>query len=243
MLVLGGTSEIALAVVRRCARAGRLRRVVLAGRDEGRLCAVAGEVAAAGVPIVDQLAFEATDTTSHAALLQRARAGGDLDVVLLAFGELGDQSRIEADPAQAVRLAQTNYVGALSAGLHVAAALREQGHGVLIVLSSVAGQRGRRANFVYGSTKAGLDTFAQGLGDALHGSGAWVMVVRPGFVHTRMTAGLPPAPMSTSAEAVAEAIMNGLRLRRETVWVPARLRLVMALVRALPRPVFRRLRV
>jgi decaprenylphospho-beta-D-erythro-pentofuranosid-2-ulose 2-reductase len=161
--------------------------------------------------------------------------------VLLAFGVLGEQAEQEADPATAVHVARVNYVGAVSAGLHCATRLRRQGHGVLVVLSSVAGERARRANFVYGSTKAGLDAFAQGLGDALHGSGAKVLVVRPGFVRSKMTAGRKEAPMTVTPEDVADAIVDGIRLGRHTVWVPAKLRLVMTVVRHLPRPLFRRL--
>ena len=122
-----------------------------------------------------------------------------------------------------------------------ARSLQSQGHGSLVVMSSVAGERARRANFIYGSSKAGLDAFAQGLGDALHGTGVHVMVVRPGFVRTRMTAGLPEAPLATTPEAVATAVELGLRRRTETVWVPGTLRVVMAALRHLPRGVFRRL--
>jgi decaprenylphospho-beta-D-erythro-pentofuranosid-2-ulose 2-reductase len=110
-----------------------------------------------------------------------------------------------------------------------------------VVLSSVAGERARRSNFIYGSSKAGLDAFAQGLGDALHGTGVHVMVVRPGFVRTKMTAGRAEGPMATTPEAVATAIEVGLRRRSETVWVPGALRLVMAALRHVPRAVFRRL--
>jgi decaprenylphospho-beta-D-erythro-pentofuranosid-2-ulose 2-reductase len=162
-------------------------------------------------------------------------------MVLLAFGLLGDQARDEREPEAAVRVAQTNYTGAVSAGLVCARSLQSQGHGSLVVMSSVAGERARRANFIYGSSKAGLDAFAQGLGDALHGTGVHVMVVRPGFVRTRMTAGLPEAPLATTPEAVATAVELGLRRRTETVWVPGALRVVMAALRHLPRGVFRRL--
>ena len=116
-----------------------------------------------------------------------------------------------------------------------------QAHGTLIVLSSVAAERPRRSNFVYGASKAGLDAFAQGLGDALAGTGVDVMVVRPGFVRTKMTAGLKPAPLSTTPDAVAGAIVDGLRRGAHTVWVPPALRSVMSIVRHLPRPLFRRL--
>ena len=166
---------------------------------------------------------------------------GDIDVVLLAFGVLGDQRRAEDDVEHALEIVRTNYVGAVSAGLEVARMLREQGHGTLVVFSSVAGERARRANFVYGSSKAGLDAFAQGLGDRLVGSGVRVLVVRPGFVHTKMTAGRQPAPFSTTSEAVATATVEAIAARRELIWVPSVLRWFMALLRHLPREVFRRL--
>ena len=110
-----------------------------------------------------------------------------------------------------------------------------------MVLSSVAGERVRRANFIYGSSKAGLDGFAQGLGDALQGTGARVLIVRPGFVRTKMTAGMPAAPMSTTPEAVAAATAKALAAGRDVVWVPASLRLAFAGFRHLPRVVWRRL--
>lgn len=140
-----------------------------------------------------------------------------------------------------MRVAQTNYTGAVSATLVSASALQNQGHGSLVVLSSVAGERARRANFIYGSSKAGLDTFTQGLGDALHGTGVHVMIVRPGFVRSKMTAGLEETPLATTPEAVATAIEVGLRRRSETVWVPGALRLVMSALRHVPRAMFRRL--
>jgi len=137
----------------------------------------------------------------------------------------------------------TNYLGAVSVLLHVVPRLREQGHGRIVVLSSVAGERGRRKNFVYGSTKAGLDTFAQGLGDALAGTGVGVTVIRPGFVHTKMTAGMPAPPLSTTAERVAEAVERAIRTDTEIVWVPPAMRWVMSGLRHLPRSVFRRLEI
>lgn len=167
---------------------------------------------------------------------------GDLDVVLVAFGVLPDQQRALTEPAIALASAQVNYLGASAASLHAANALRHQGHGVLVVLSSVAAQRPRASNFVYGSAKAGLDAFAQGVDQALHGSGARVLIVRPGFVRTKMTEGRPPAPFATSPEAVAAAIRAAVRTGSATVWVPRQLQLVMTAVRHLPRPVFRRLR-
>ncbi|MFE0421087.1 decaprenylphospho-beta-D-erythro-pentofuranosid-2-ulose 2-reductase [Streptomyces sp. NPDC058953] len=239
LLVLGGTSEIGLAVARRMI-ARRTRTVWLAGRPSSDLDAAADGLRALGAD-VRTVAFDALDPAAHEEVIGKVFAEGDLDLVLLAFGVLGDQANDEGDPAAAVRVAQTNYTGAVSAGLLCATALQNQGHGSLVVLSSVAGERARRSNFIYGSSKAGLDAFAQGLGDALHGTGAQVMVVRPGFVRTRMTAGLPDVPLSTTPEAVALAVEQGLRRRAEVVWVPGALRLVMAALRHVPRPLFRRL--
>jgi decaprenylphospho-beta-D-erythro-pentofuranosid-2-ulose 2-reductase len=240
VLVLGGSSEIAVATVLALPRA-RLRRVVLAGRPSPALDAAVQVLTTAGVTGVSTVAFDATDTGTHDEIIGSVFEAGDVDIVLLTFGILGDQAEAEADPDLAVQMATTNYTGAVSAGLRVAARLRAQGHGVLVVLSSVAGDRARRSNFVYGSTKAGLDAFAQGLGDALHGSGARVLIVRPGFVRTRMTKGLEEVPMTIDPSQVAQIIVTALRKGRETVYAPGPLRFVMAGLKSVPRPLFRKL--
>jgi decaprenylphospho-beta-D-erythro-pentofuranosid-2-ulose 2-reductase len=116
-----------------------------------------------------------------------------------------------------------------------------QGHGSVVAFSSVAGERARRSNFVYGSTKAGLDAFYSGLTEALRPVGVQVTVVRPGFVHTRMTEGMKPAPLSTTPEAVAAVVVDAVRTRKELVWAPAPLRFVMSALRHIPRRIFRRL--
>ncbi|MEE1750384.1 SDR family NAD(P)-dependent oxidoreductase [Streptomyces sp. JV184] len=182
LLVLGGTSEIALATARRLI-ALRTRTVRLAGRPSPALDAAAADLRARGAD-VRTVGFDALDAESHEAVLGAVFAEDDIDMVLLAFGIAGDQGRDEEEPLAAVRVAQTNYTGAVSAGLVCAGALQAQGHGSLVVLSSVAGERARRADFIYGSSKAGLDAFTQGLGDALHGTGVHVMVVRPGVVRS-----------------------------------------------------------
>ncbi|MDP9070087.1 MAG: decaprenylphospho-beta-D-erythro-pentofuranosid-2-ulose 2-reductase [Actinomycetota bacterium] len=243
VLVLGGASDIAMATVRRMV-ADRARTVVLAGRNVDRLEEAAAELRGLGAERVEAVPFDADDTASHAAFVDGVFTRvGDIDVVLLAFGVLGQQEQAEADPEAAVALLRTNFVGAASVGLHVAAHLRRQGHGRLVVLSSVAGERARRSNFVYGSSKAGLDAFFQGVGDSLVGSGAKVLIVRPGFVHTKMTAGMPSVPMSTTPEKVADVIVGALRSGAEEAWAPPALRYLMSAVRHLPRPVFRRLKV
>lgn len=241
VLVLGGTSEIARATVRALV-AGRTRVLVLAGRDQAGLDQAGAEAKAAGATTVETVVWDATDVEGHGEALGKVFAAhGDVDLVLMAVGVLGDQAGDEADPASAARVITSNFAGPAAACLVVAEHLRAQGHGTLVILSSVAGERVRRANFIYGSSKAGLDGFAQGLGDSLVGSGARVMVVRPGFVRTRMTAGMKEAPFTTTADAVATAVVDGLRRGKETVWVPPALRAMMIVARHLPRSAFRKL--
>ena len=240
VLVLGGGSEIGLATARALV-AERARTVVLGVRDPDGFPG-ADSLRAAGAETVDVVAFDADDTESHERFADDVFARhGDIDLVLLAFGVLGDAERTASDPTAAVAVVRTNFLGAVSAAIAVTRHLRRQGHGTLVALSSVAGERVRKSNFVYGSSKAGLDGFCQGLGDHLAGTGVEVMVVRPGFVRTKMTAGLDAAPLSTSADAVATAIVAGLRRGASTVWVPPALRPVMLTLRLLPRPLFRRL--
>jgi decaprenylphospho-beta-D-erythro-pentofuranosid-2-ulose 2-reductase len=243
LLLLGGTSEIGLATARALV-SRRTRTVLLAGRRLEALDSAAEELRATGAERVEVLAFDADDTASHAAFADKAFSHyGDINVVLLAFGVLGEQRLALEDPERAVALLRTNLVGAASVGLHAARHLRRQGHGTLVVLSSVAGERARPSNFVYGSSKAGLDAFFQGLGDSLMGSGVTVLVVRPGFVHTKMTAGLRPPPLSTTPERVADVIVRAIETGAEGAWAPPPLRFVMTGIRHLPRPLFRRLKV
>lgn len=239
VLVLGGTSDIALATLEEWAHTGR-PRVVLAARPSERRDEVVARVAALGLE-VEAVDFDATDTDAHPALIEAVAATGDIDVALVAFGVLGDEEEAWQDHASAVRHAEVNTVGAISVGVCLAAVVRRQGHGVVVALSSVAAERVRRSNFVYGATKAGMDGFYLGLGEALRGSGGHVLVVRPGFVRTRMTEGREPAPLAVDASDVARAIVRGVAERRDLVWVPAAMRPVMSALRHVPRPLFRRL--
>lgn len=241
VLVLGGGSDIALATVRRLV-AARTRTVVLAAHHPDRLGDTVAELRAAGATTVEVVAFDASATEHHPAMVDDVfDRFGDFDVVLIAFGVLGDQARAEEDVTAALDIARVNYLGTVSVAVPVAHRMRAQGHGTIVALSSVAGERVRRSNFVYGSSKAGMDGFLQGLGDSLVDTGVTVLLVRPGFVHTKMTDGLDAAPLSTTPEAVADAIVAGLARGSETVWVPATLRYVMMVLRHLPRPIFRRL--
>ena len=241
VLVLGGGSDIALSTVRRLVDR-RARTVVLAAHHPEKLDAARDALLAAGATTVEIVAFDADATDEHGALIDDCfDRFGDFDVVLIAFGVLGDQAEAEHDAGAALDIARVNYLGTISVAVPVSQRLKQQGHGTIVALSSVAGERARRSNFVYGSSKAGMDAFLQGLGDSLVGTGVRVMVVRPGFVHTKMTEGLDAAPLSTTPDAVAVAIVAGLAHNRETVWVPGPLRYVMSVLRHVPRPIFRKL--
>ncbi len=241
VLVLGGRSEIGLAVAERLVRSGT-RTVVLAARRAAALDAEEATLHAAGAAAVERVEFDADDLASHAPLLARVtERHGPLELVVVAFGVLGDQTRAEHDPGHAVAVLHTNYVAHVQMLTLVAERLRVQRSGRVVVFSSVAGVRVRRANYVYGSTKAALDGFASGLADALHGSGASLLLVRPGFVVGRMTEGMDPAPLSSTVPQVADAVIDALRRGRGEVWVPASLRWVFAGMRMLPRAVWRRL--
>jgi decaprenylphospho-beta-D-erythro-pentofuranosid-2-ulose 2-reductase len=244
VLVLGGTSEIAGAIVLELAR----RRpgkcdVVLSGRDRDGLDRAAQRLRAAGCERVSTVALDALDREQHEAILARAFAQlGGVDVAILAVGQLGERGGLPTDIPAALELLDVNVVGAGSLLLHSAKLMRQRGDGgTLVVLSSVAAQRPRASNVVYGASKAGLDALAQGLSDALHGSGVRVLVVRPGFVRTRMTRGLSVPPFASTPEAVARASVDGLERGARTVWAPGAMRWVMLALRILPRSVFRRL--
>ncbi|HEY0453445.1 decaprenylphospho-beta-D-erythro-pentofuranosid-2-ulose 2-reductase [Actinophytocola sp.] len=239
LLLLGGTSEIGLAVAERYA-SRRPLRVVLAARPSPRLDAAAEKLRAAGAT-VSTVEFDALDTASHPAVLDKAFADGDLDVTVVAFGLLGDAEQAWQDHARAVELAQVNYTAAVSVGVALAERLRKQGHGRIVALSSVAGERVRRSNFVYGSTKAGMDGFYLGLGEALRGEGITVTVVRPGFVHTKMTEGMKATPLAAKPEDVAALVVDAVHKRKELVWAPAAWRVLMSVLRHVPRAIFRKL--
>jgi short-subunit dehydrogenase len=216
--------------------------VVLAARGSDRLASQVAAVRAAGAAAVHTAEFDADDLASHGPLVDKLIGEyGALGTAVLAFGILGDQARAETDPAHAVAIVHTDYVAQISLLTVLAGLMREAGHGALVVFSSVAGVRVRRANYVYGSAKAGLDGFASGLSDALHGSGVRLLIVRPGFVIGRMTEGMDPAPLSSTPAQVAAATARALSTGRRTVWVPWALRPLFFGMRLLPQAVWRRM--
>lgn len=235
IVLLGGTSDIGRAIVREL-DSPALQRVVLACRHPDEVDTTGLSERAEVVAV----RFDAIDHASHEATIREiAAAAGDLDVIIQAFGQLGADDG--DDPEAGAHLAEVNYVGAVSSGLAAARRLRHQGHGTLIVLSSVAGIRTRPSNFVYGSTKAAQDAFATGLGHALHGSGARVLTVRPGFVRSSMTDGLDEAPFAVDPADVATATVAGLRRGASVVYAPGILRFVFGVLRVVPGPIWRRI--
>lgn len=243
-MVFGGRSEIGVATACRLAEG---RTVVLAARRPEDLTEESDRLYAAGASSVQTIAFDADDIDSHPGLITTLiESFGPIGVAIVAFGILGDQARAETDVTHALQIAHTDYYAQISVLTPLATALRAQASGTIIVFSSVAGIRVRRANYVYGSTKAGLDGFASGLADALHGSGVRLLLARPGFVIGAMTrdlmeAGVKPAPMSVDAEQVADAVVRAYRKGRGEVWIPWALRPVFFGMRLLPRAVWRRL--
>ncbi len=238
ILLLGGTSEIGRAIVDQLL-SPTARTLVLACRRPDD--AQPERFAQAGLDVVVRH-FDAAATETHADFVRAVAADhGDIDVAIVAFGVLGSQADFDDDPHAAAQAVHVNYTGAVSTCLALAGQMRRQGHGHIAVLSSVAGERGRASNFVYGSSKAGLDTFAQGLGDSLAGTGVGVTVIRPGFVHSRMTRGMRSAPFATTPRVVGALAAEGIRTGKHTVWTPGVLRYVFIVLRHLPRPVFRRL--
>ncbi len=241
ILVLGGTSEIGLAITELLATR-HANRVILAGRNMAAL-----EEAAVGLrgktnATVSTMAWDARDYSGTDSAVGEAFAKeGRIDMVLVAVGLLGDQAKDEVDLDRGSEVMSVNYVGAATACLAATKRLKEQGQGTLVVLSSVAAVRVRASNFIYGSSKAALDGFCQGLADSLEGSGVEVVIVRPGFVTTKMTAGMKVPPLSTGADAVAKATVAGLARRSAVVWSPPAIRWVSMVLRSLPRPIFRRL--
>ena len=238
ILLLGGTSEIGRAIADELITPAT-RTLVLACRRPDD--AQPEHFARDGLAVVVEY-FDATETANDDAFVRMLVAEhGDIDVAIVAFGVLGSQEEFEADPQRAVEAVHLNYTSAVAICLALAQQMRRQGHGHLAVVSSVAGERGRAANFVYGSSKAGLDVFAQGLGDSLQGSGVGVTVIRPGFVHSRMTRGRKSTPFATTPRVVGELAAAAIRSGRHTVWTPGVLRWVFMVLRHLPRPIFRRL--
>jgi short-subunit dehydrogenase len=242
VLVLGAASTIARAVAAEFARRGY--DLLLAGRDADELERLAADVRVRHGIRARAIAFDALDFASHRAFVETCReaSGDSLSGAVLCFGYLGDQARAETDPSEARRILDTNLVGAVSILGLLANHFEEKRSGFLCALSSVAGDRGRQSNYVYGSAKAGLTVFLQGLRNRLSRSGVRVITIKPGFVDTAMTFGRPGMFLVASPEAAARRIAAAVLGGADEVYVPGFWRPVMLLIRMIPERLFKRMR-
>jgi decaprenylphospho-beta-D-erythro-pentofuranosid-2-ulose 2-reductase len=242
LVVLGGSSDIARAIAVRLCRE-RARTVVLAGRSEPRLDDAAAELREAGATSVVTVRFDASEPSSAAATIDVCleAAGGPVDLVVLAVGALGDQELDEDDASRSLEVVHATYTWPVVALSALRGRLVAQGTGRILVLSSVAGVRVRRANYLYGGAKAGLDATCVGMAESLRGTGVALQVLRPGFVRSKMTAGRPDAPFATDVDAVADVAIAGLSSGQAVLWSPPFLRYVFFVLGLLPQAIWRRL--
>lgn len=239
VVIFGGRSEIGLEVATRLAPGNT---VVLAARRADDLREEKRRILEAGATGIDCVEFDAGRLDAHESVLDSViERYGAIDVAVLAFGLLGDQARAETDSEHAAAIVHIDYVAQIALLTSLAARMRGVGRGALVVFSSIAGWRVRQANYVYGSAKAGLDGFASGLADALHGSGVRLLIARPGFVIGRMSAGMSPAPLSSTPPQVAAATVRALRGGKRTVWIPRSLGALAFVMRWVPSSVWRRM--
>lgn len=233
--LFGGNSDIGVAIVEEYLKKGPIN-VTLLNRTEPAEAMHAIEQIGGRVKFVE---FDATDFDSHEGVFEQIE--GDIDVAIVAFGVLGDNEEQWQNQAKAVQAAQVNYTGAVSVGVLLAERMKAQHHGTIVALSSVAGVKVRRSNFVYGSTKAGFDGFFTQLGEALREFGVNVLVVRPGQVRTKMSAGVKEAPLTVNREDVAKAVVDAVQNRKEELWVHPAFQAVMLVLQHIPKPIFRKL--
>ncbi|WP_280371355.1 decaprenylphospho-beta-D-erythro-pentofuranosid-2-ulose 2-reductase [Nocardia wallacei] len=241
ILLLGGTSEIGLAICVEYLKKGPARIVLAALPDDPLRADSVAQLEAAGASKVEVIDFDALDTGSHPKVVEQAWADGDIDVAIVAFALDGDAEELWQNQQKAVRVAEVNYTASVSVGVLVGEKMKSQGYGRIVVMSSVSGERVKRANFVYGSTKAGLDGFYLGLGDALRPFGPRVTVIRPGQVRTKFSAHVDEAPLTVNKEEVAALAVAASQKGKEIAWAPGTFRWVMMILRHVPRPIFRRL--
>jgi decaprenylphospho-beta-D-erythro-pentofuranosid-2-ulose 2-reductase len=240
-LILGATSAIARATAQQLAARGHA--LTLAGRDLAELQRDAADLQLRYGVAVFVTQFDAEAFDNHGVFLTQVVAqGGGLEGVVLAFGYLGEQSRAAADFSETLAILQRNYVGAVSILNRCAEYLAAQGHGNIIAISSVAGDRGRQSNYIYGSAKGGLSVYLQGLRNALFHRGVHVMTVKPGFVDTAMTYGMPGLFLVASPPSVAQKILLALDKKRNEIYVPWFWRWIMLIIRHVPEPIFKRLK-
>jgi decaprenylphospho-beta-D-erythro-pentofuranosid-2-ulose 2-reductase len=241
VLVVGATSAIAQETSRRFAAYGA--HLFLTGRDPEKLSSVAQDLRLRGATQVDTAVLDVVDLTRHEAVLDTAFAAlGEVDVALIAHGVLPDQSHCEQSASDALAALTVNFTATVALLTPLANRLEAQRRGCLAVISSVAGDRGRQSNYVYGASKGGLDRFLQGLRNRLYRSGVAVLTIKPGFVDTPMTASKPKSGLYASPARVARGIHRAIEARRNVVYLPWFWRPIMCVVTSIPEAVFKRLR-
>jgi decaprenylphospho-beta-D-erythro-pentofuranosid-2-ulose 2-reductase len=238
ILVIGATSAIAQAVAR--TYAGRGARLVLVGRDASKLEAVRADLVARGAAQADVKVADLSRVEAHPDLVDAADAAlGGIDVALVAHGVLPDQARSQASFEEARRTLDVNFTSAASLAHELANRFEKARHGTIAVIGSVAGDRGRQSNYVYGAAKGALAIYLQGLRHRLHGTGVKVLTIKPGFVDTPMTAAFPKGPLWASPEQVARDIVGAIdRGTSGEIYVPGFWRVIMAVIRAVPETLF-----
>jgi short-subunit dehydrogenase len=242
VLILGAGSGIARAIAETLAARGD--RLLLAGRDEGDLRRTAADLAIRFGRTPGVLAFDAADLPGHPGFFQKCveSFGGALDGVIFCYAVLVPQEQANADPALARRVIDINFTSPVLLLNAAAAYLAPRGRGYLCVFSSVAGERGRPSNYLYGASKAALTAYLDGLRARLYAAGVDVVTVKPGPVDTAMTWGRPDVKLPASPRRVAADACRAIRWRRGTIYTPWYWRPIMAVIRAIPEPIFKRMK-
>jgi decaprenylphospho-beta-D-erythro-pentofuranosid-2-ulose 2-reductase len=242
VLALGATSAIAEATLRLLAARGA--RFYLVARNPDKLNSVAADLHTRGASTVATHVMNLDNTAAHPAMLaSAAQSLGTIDLALLAHGILGDQKEAEASYSSAEATIHTNFLSAVSLITWLANYFEPLGQGTLAVISSVAGDRGRKSNYVYGASKGALSIFLEGVRSRLDHAGVQVLTVKPGFVATPMTAHLAQGPLFARPSQVARGIIKAIERRRDVVYLPSFWAGIMLIIRLLPRPIFKKLNV
>jgi short-subunit dehydrogenase len=237
VLVLGANSDIATATARRFAAEGY--NLQLASRNLAELKKIASDITIRYDVEVTPLKFDATEYESHPRFYRSLKEKPE--GVIVAFGTMYDQQNAQQDFELSKTMIETNYLGAVRMLELIAADFEEREHGFIVGISSVAGDRGRQSNYIYGSTKAALSSYLQGLSHRLAGSNVSVLTVKPGFVDTKMTAHIDlPDLLTAQPEEVAEAIFKGLRKQKEAIYVSGIWRLIMLIIIHIPSFIFKK---
>ena len=238
VLILGATSDMAQAMARKFATEGW--QLDLAARDGAVLESIAGDLRVRSKAVVQTVPFDALSFSEHRSFYDKLEKKPD--VVICVFGYMGDQRQARSDFEEVRRTIDVNYTGAVSILNIIAEDFEKRGNGIIVGISSVAGDRGRQSNYIYGSAKAAFTAYLSGLRNRLVGAGVHVMTVKPGFCRTKMTENLDlPDALTAAPEEVAEAVFHGIQKRRNTLYVRGIWHWIMLVVRCVPEPIFKRL--